>query len=62
MHEQVAHLCGASVVRDAWRRGQPLELHGLIYSIKDGILRDLDVNVANPAEADALVSAARRSR
>jgi carbonic anhydrase len=60
VHEQVAHLCGASVVRDAWRRGQTLELHGLIYSIKDGILRDLDVNAANPTEADALI--ARRAR
>ena len=56
VHEQVAHLCGASAVRDAWRRGQPLELHGLIYSIKDGILRDLGVNAASPAEAEALLA------
>jgi carbonic anhydrase len=62
VHQQVAHLSGASVVRDAWRRGQPLELHGLIYSIKDGILRDLGSNAANASDADALIARHARSR
>ncbi|MGE0039863.1 MAG: carbonate dehydratase [Vicinamibacterales bacterium] len=38
-----------TVVRDAWRRGQHLTLHGWIYSIRDGLLRDLDVSVSGPA-------------
>jgi carbonic anhydrase len=53
--EQVSHLCGAMVVQEAWRRGQPLALHGWIYSIKDGIIRDLGVDVANPAQAAELL-------
>src|SRR5437762_2925407 len=33
-------------VRDAWRRGQPLAVHGWIYDLRDGLLRDLNVSVA----------------
>jgi carbonic anhydrase len=63
VHEQVAHLCGASVVRDAWRRGRRLARHGWIYSIRDGILHDLEVNVASAGEADALLARhVRRTR
>jgi carbonic anhydrase len=39
--EQVANVCRTTIVRDAWSRGQPLAVHGWIYSIKDGLLRDL---------------------
>ncbi len=41
--EQVLNLCRTTMVQDAWGRGQELSLHGLIYSIRDGILRDLQV-------------------
>ena len=41
--EQVMNLCHTTMVQDAWDRGQKLSLHGLIYSIRDGILRDLGV-------------------
>ncbi|MCP3669951.1 MAG: carbonate dehydratase [Gammaproteobacteria bacterium] len=41
--EQVLNLCRTTMVQDAWNRGQELSLHGLIYSIRDGILRDLQV-------------------
>jgi carbonic anhydrase len=42
--EQVANLCHTSVVQEAWNRGQELSVHGWIYSIRDGILRDLDAS------------------
>jgi carbonic anhydrase len=32
-------------VLDAWRRGQPLSVHGVIYSLRDGLLRDLGLSV-----------------
>ena len=32
-------------MQDAWERGQQLSIHGLIYGLSDGILRDLDVSV-----------------
>ncbi|HEX8361115.1 MAG TPA: carbonate dehydratase [Longimicrobium sp.] len=41
--EQVRHVCETTVVRDAWLRGQPLTVHGWVYRLQDGILRDLGV-------------------
>ena len=39
---QVRHVCQTTIVRDAWRRRQPLSVHGWIYDVADGLLRDLD--------------------
>jgi len=39
--EQVLNVSQTTVVREAWARGQPLELHGWIYDVGDGLLRDL---------------------
>ena len=44
---QVANVCHTTIVQDAWKRGQALTMHGWIYSLKDGLLRDLGVNVAS---------------
>jgi carbonic anhydrase len=43
--EQVINLSRTTVVRDAWSRGQALTVHGWIYNLSDGLLRDLDVSV-----------------
>ncbi|MFC1843349.1 carbonate dehydratase [Thermodesulfobacteriota bacterium] len=43
--EQVANVCHTSIVQKAWKAGQELSVHGWIYSIEDGILKDLDVCV-----------------
>lgn len=43
--EQVANVCNTTIVQNAWKRGQELSVHGLIYSLKDGILRNMDVTV-----------------
>lgn len=56
--EQVAHVCQTTVVRDAWERGQDLAVHGWIYGLKDGLLRDLDITIANGGETDAVRLAA----
>jgi len=45
--EQVANVCHTTIVQNAWKSGQPLWVHGLIYSIEDGILHDLDICVEN---------------
>ena len=42
--EQVANASRTTVVRDAWARGQKLAVHGWIYGLHDGLLRDLDVS------------------
>ena len=38
---QVANVCHTTIVQDAWSRGQKLTVHGWIYSLSDGLLRDL---------------------
>ena len=43
--EQVGNVCQTTIVQDAWDRGQSLHIHGLIYGLKDGLLRDLDVSI-----------------
>ena len=43
--EQVANVCQTHLVRDAWLRGQPLTVHGWIYGLKDGLVRDLGLTV-----------------
>jgi carbonic anhydrase len=48
--EQVANVCHTSIVQKAWEGGQDLAVHGWIYSIEDGILKDLDVCVAGVCE------------
>ncbi|MCC6217181.1 MAG: carbonate dehydratase [Polyangiaceae bacterium] len=45
---QVANVCHTNIVQDAWRRGQSLSVHGWIYSLADGLLRDLSLNVDSP--------------
>jgi len=42
---QVQNVCHTTIVQDAWRRGQPLAIHGWIYDLVDGLLRDLDLVV-----------------
>ncbi|HEX4944840.1 MAG TPA: carbonate dehydratase [Usitatibacteraceae bacterium] len=51
--EQVVNVCETSIVRDAWERGQDVSLHGWIYGIADGLLRDLGMTVSALAEVEA---------
>jgi len=45
VRQQVKNLCQTTIVRNAWKRQQRLGVHGMIYDLKDGILRDLEVYV-----------------
>jgi len=42
---QVANVCHTSIVQDAWRRGHQVTVHGWIYAVADGLLRDLGIVV-----------------
>ncbi len=53
--EQVANVCRTSVVRQAWARGQELSVHGWIYDIRDGKLRDMDVTVMSEEECPGVI-------
>lgn len=48
--EQANNACHSTVVQEAWGRGQPLAVHGWIYSVADGLLRDLNITISEPAE------------
>jgi len=56
--EQVANVCSTTVVQDAWARGQPLTIHGWVYGLRDGLIRDLDTTASSPEEATAAYKAA----
>ena len=56
--EQVANVCRTTIVRDAWLRGQELAVHGWIYGIKDGRLRDLKCSATGIDEAARTYGAA----
>ncbi|NOY40138.1 MAG: carbonate dehydratase [Nitrospirae bacterium] len=45
--EQTANICHSTIVQSAWKSGQELAVHGWIYNIEDGILKDLNVCITN---------------
>jgi carbonic anhydrase len=45
--EQVLDLAKTSIVQGAWEIGQPLHLHGWVYDVKDGIIKDLEITLKN---------------
>jgi carbonic anhydrase len=48
--DQVLNVGNTTVVRDAWGRGESLTIHGWIYDIRDGIIRNLGMSVTSPAQ------------
>ena len=50
---QTVHVGETTVVQDAWRRGQAVAVHGLIYGLDDGILRHLGLSLSSDAELSA---------
>src|SRR2546430_4827268 len=49
--EQVSNVSQTTIVRDAWARNQALAVHGWIYDLSDGLLRDLEVTVSSEARS-----------
>ena len=56
--EQVRNVARTTLVGDAWRRGQPLVLHGWVYDLADGHLRDLEVSMTGEAAPDTVLATA----
>jgi carbonic anhydrase len=54
VREQCANLCHTTIVQKAWRSGRPLWVHGWIYSLEDGILRDLGICIDGPEQIEVL--------
>jgi carbonic anhydrase len=51
--EQVDNVGNTTIVNDAWRRGQRLAVHGWIYDVADGLLRDLEVTRTEPTKENS---------
>ena len=51
---QVRNVASDVFVQDAWARGQPLSVHGWVYSLSNGLVNDLNVTVSTPAEIERL--------
>jgi carbonic anhydrase len=51
--EQVVNVCRTTIVTDAWKRGQPLAVHGCVYGVHDGKMRNLRMTISEPGALDA---------
>jgi carbonic anhydrase len=56
--EQVQNLCQTTVLEDAWARGQQVAVHGWVYSLLDGRVRELGMDVSGSAELDRVYAEA----
>jgi len=56
--EQVVNVCQTTIAREAWERGQPLNVHGWIYGLQDGRLRDLNMTICALEETPEVYRAA----
>jgi len=56
--EQAVNVCQTTIVQDAWARGQELTVHGLIYRLQDGLIRDLRMSASGPDEVERAWAAA----
>ena len=51
---QVKNICRTTIVKNAWKRGQDLTVHGWIYNIANGLLNDLDISVSAPGHVEQI--------
>ncbi len=59
--EQVTNVCQTTIVENAWEQGQDLSVHGWIYGLGDGLLRDLGIRIASQQELPAAYERAVRA-
>ncbi|HNT39797.1 MAG TPA: carbonate dehydratase [Rubrivivax sp.] len=56
--EQVGNVAQSTVIQDAWARGQQVAVHGLVYGLADGLLKDLQVTMERPEAVVPVYTAA----
>jgi len=54
--KQVYNVCSTNILLDAWSRGQKINVHGWIYGIENGLLKDLGITISSKKEFEKLVS------
>jgi carbonic anhydrase len=52
--QQVYNVASTTIVQGAWRRGQNLSVHGWVYGLTDGLIKDLHMEINNPEQLDPL--------
>lgn len=52
--EQVLNVGETTIMQDAWNRGQEISIHGWIYGLKDGLMRDLEISISGETELRSL--------
>lgn len=50
--EQAIHVGQTTILQGAWARGQAISIHGMIYGLKDGLLRDLGVHISSQGDIE----------
>ena len=58
--EQVVNVARSTVLQDAWGRGQKLTLHGWVYGLSDGLLKDLRISLDGPQDIESTYAEAVR--
>jgi carbonic anhydrase len=53
VQRQVRNVCHTTIVQNAWRRGQSVAVHGWIYGLDNGLVKDLEVAVSDSAQLDS---------
>ena len=56
--EQVLNVCQTTIVEEAWARDQDLTVHGWVYALQDGLIRDMRLDVASPGDIATAYAAA----
>ncbi|HVF86843.1 MAG TPA: carbonic anhydrase, partial [Pyrinomonadaceae bacterium] len=56
--EQVVNVCQTTIVEQAWEKGQELTVHGWIYGLEDGLVRDLNISVSSQSDVSGRYQAA----
>lgn len=59
--EQSRNCCRTTILRDAWQRGQRVVVHGWVYGLHNGLLRDLEISAASAEEIDLAYAQALKS-
>lgn len=54
--DQAINAAQTTIVQAAWERGQALTLHGWVYGLQDGLVRQLGIDISNPAELQAAIA------
>jgi carbonic anhydrase len=54
VEHQVRQVCATTIVQNAWARGQDLSVHGWVYGLKDGLLKDLGITASGVAQLEPI--------